>query len=614
MSVKSTGPTNAPNALPEPFAPKIPKATGAGDHLNFNDMYSDNELIVQVPHYTGMARGHTVRITFDNPRHTYHSAVVTVGTPGVINVPVPRVEVVDAIGHTVSVYYTVRETPGTALIYSRTQLLHIAPYPFDLRAPTLASDKKTLSVSYVGMITGYTVRIRAVGKTVWESDERKVQTGTIPTFTLSGDWLAANKGVLTLINYSVYKSGSGERLMFSKVLREMFGEAEPDIPTITSLVGLPSNVEIPDGGTTSERLFAMSGKARANATCYLRIDGVRQQGLIAVDGSRNWTYNTGTQTPGLHSYAVEGNYDSGPVSAPPRTLRIGLSATIPVGDSPSNVLATPDGSRVYVCNYKGSSVSVIDTASQTVIKTISVEQEPSGIAVHPNGLVVYVCSYSTAAVSVIDTRSLTVITTVKIGGYLTGIVVHPSGSRIYACQYYSGAVAVIDTQNMRVIKTIENLPASYRVAIHPDGSHVYVTRLGYSSVSVIDTRSETVIKTISAGQKPRSIAVRPGGTVAYVTDYDGGTVLMIDTRSLTVITVFGVGRNPESVAFHPDGSRAYVSLHTDNLVAVIDTQSHAVINTVSAGQSPGGITVLPDGTLLYVTNAPSSTVSVIAAK
>ncbi|HVI40547.1 MAG TPA: Ig-like domain-containing protein, partial [Anaerovoracaceae bacterium] len=40
-----------------------------------------------------------------------------------------------------------------------------------------------------------------------------------------------------------------------------------------------------------------------------------------------WTYNTGTQSAGLRSYAIEGNYDSGPVSTP-RTLKVGLPLTI----------------------------------------------------------------------------------------------------------------------------------------------------------------------------------------------------------------------------------------------------------------------------------------------
>jgi hypothetical protein len=234
---------NSITSVVDPAPPKVLEAYGAaGDRLDFNSVYNANNLTAQVPYYTGMARGQTVRMTWENPRHTYHSEVVTVGTPGVINIPIPRIEVIDAIGHTVKVYYTVRTAPGTALIPSRTLLLRIDPYEFDLLAPTLSTDQKTLSVRYVGMVTGYTVRIRATGKTTWDSDEREVQTGTAPTFTLPSNWLEVNRGIDALINYSVYKSGSGQRFMFSKVLRVRVGEAVPEPILFEDFNGQPDSI------------------------------------------------------------------------------------------------------------------------------------------------------------------------------------------------------------------------------------------------------------------------------------------------------------------------------------------------------------------------------------
>ncbi|MDX9678534.1 hypothetical protein [Pseudomonas zeae] len=219
---------NSISAVTDPVAPKVLEAHGsAGDQLDFDHVYFAQHVTAQVPHYTGMARGHTVRITWENPRHTYHSEVITVGTPGTIDIRIPRLEVIDSIGHTVKVFYTVRTAPGTTLIPSRYLLLHILPQSFDLLAPTLSSDQETVSVNYAGMTTGYTVRLRATANTLWESDTRPVQAGVTPVFTLPSDWRTNNRGADALINYTVYKSGSGERLMFSKVLRVLVGGAVP---------------------------------------------------------------------------------------------------------------------------------------------------------------------------------------------------------------------------------------------------------------------------------------------------------------------------------------------------------------------------------------------------
>ncbi|KAA0984638.1 Ig-like domain-containing protein [Pseudomonas sp. ANT_J28] len=303
---------NSITAVTDPANPKILEAYGsAGDRLDFDSVYHRDFITAQVPYYTGMARGQTVRATWENPRHIYHSEVVTVGTPGPIDIRIPRIEVVDAIGHTVKVYYTVRTAPGTAPIPSRTLLLHIDPYEFDLLAPTLSTDQKTLSVRYVGMVRGYTVRIRATGKTTWESDEREVQTGVTPTFTLPSNWIAENRGIDTRINYSVYKSGSGQRFMFSKVLRARIGEHVLPAPIIAAVKD-PNNVTVPNGGSTPHTQLTVTGSAPKNQRVEILVDTV-PNGSTAVSEQADWTLPI-VVTQGAHSVTAKGLYENNPIS------------------------------------------------------------------------------------------------------------------------------------------------------------------------------------------------------------------------------------------------------------------------------------------------------------
>ena len=64
-----------------------------------------------------------------------------------------------------------------------------------------------------------------------------------------------------------------------------------------------------------------------------------------------------------------------------------VSATIPVGISPTAVAITPDGTKAYVNNGRDGTVSVINTATNTVSATITVGN-PFGVAppVHGVGL------------------------------------------------------------------------------------------------------------------------------------------------------------------------------------------------------------------------------------
>jgi YVTN family beta-propeller protein len=53
-------------------------------------------------------------------------------------------------------------------------------------------------------------------------------------------------------------------------------------------------------------------------------------------------------------------------------------ATIPVGFAPFGVTVTPDSTKVYVTNQFSNNVSVIATATNTVIATIPVGPQPVG--------------------------------------------------------------------------------------------------------------------------------------------------------------------------------------------------------------------------------------------
>src|SRR5215510_11005889 len=87
-------------------------------------------------------------------------------------------------------------------------------------------------------------------------------------------------------------------------------------------------------------------------------------------------------------------------------------ATIPVGLGPSAVAVTPNGRFAYVVNQLGHNVSVISAASNTVVATVPVGLAPSGLAITPNGAFAYVSSIASANISVIDTATNTVVTTI----------------------------------------------------------------------------------------------------------------------------------------------------------------------------------------------------------
>jgi len=105
-----------------------------------------------------------------------------------------------------------------------------------------------------------------------------------------------------------------------------------------------------------------------------------------------------------------------------------LIATIPVGVAPFELTITPDGTRAYVTNSSldTDSISVIDTTTNTVIATIGSFFLPNGVAITPDGLRVYVPNFGNSTVSVIDTITNTTIATIPVGANPIGIAVMPA--------------------------------------------------------------------------------------------------------------------------------------------------------------------------------------------
>jgi YVTN family beta-propeller protein/VCBS repeat-containing protein len=372
---------------------------------------------------------------------------------------------------------------------------------------------------------------------------------------------------------------------------------------------------------------------------------------------------TVTVSDGQHSIAVT------VTNVPVAPAELAVSPPIVVGGSPVGVAFSPDGDVAYVTDgggFVGYSVSVIDTATHTVVDTnpatpavdpIVVGGWPQRVAFSPDGSFAYVTNQGSGTVSVIDTATHTVIDadpatpvvdSYLVGGAPYGVAFSPDGGFAYVTNANGNTVSVIDTATHTVIDTNPATPAvdrisvgslPYGVAFSPNGGFAYVTNGGSDTVSVIDTATHTVIDAnpatpgvdpIPVAGLPYGVAFSPDGDLAYVVNLSGNTVSVIDTATHTVIDAdpatpgvdaISVGGGPREVAFSPDGSLAYVTNFASDTVSVIDTATRTVIDAdpatpavdaIPVGSYPRGVAVSPNGGFAYVTNQGGGAVSVIS--
>ena len=83
--------------------------------------------------------------------------------------------------------------------------------------------------------------------------------------------------------------------------------------------------------------------------------------------------------------------------------------------------------RAYVINEFSNTVSVIDTATNTVVATITIGTAvPFGVAITPDGTRAYVTHELANIVSVIDTATNTVVATIPVDITPVAIAITPA--------------------------------------------------------------------------------------------------------------------------------------------------------------------------------------------
>ena len=122
--------------------------------------------------------------------------------------------------------------------------------------------------------------------------------------------------------------------------------------------------------------------------------------------------------------------------------------------------------------------------------------------------VAYVANSASNSVSVIDTASNTVTATIAVGNVPEGVVFSADNAHAYVTNFNDGTLSVIDTASNTVVNTVALAPPgnpSQPVipAITPDGKSLYIPDLARSLVIVVDTTTKVTGKVLTPDDQKR---------------------------------------------------------------------------------------------------------------
>lgn len=217
-----------------------------------------------------------------------------------------------------------------------------------------------------------------------------------------------------------------------------------------------------------------------------------------------------------------------------------LTHSAPVGATPVHMVETLDGRLIFVANFGGKSVTVIDTTTWAPRATIRVPDGPHAIVLAPDGLHAFVACYGSSAIAVLDIQHLALATTIVLppGSEPYGLAMSADGRDLYASDNLTGRLFVADVATQQLVRSVQVGSRPALVTRSPDGATLYVADGGSHAVTVLgigaDPANPVVRATVPLEGYPHGLAVTPDGRFLVVANTISRTLSVVDTASLHV--------------------------------------------------------------------------------
>jgi len=117
-----------------------------------------------------------------------------------------------------------------------------------------------------------------------------------------------------------------------------------------------------------------------------------------------------------------------------------LGYTIPVGNTPKDLAANPDGGKIYVANWGEETISVINSATDQEVKKITVGDNPERMATWEN--ILYISQSGDSSVAMINMSTDEVLQSFGVGQLPMGIAATPDGETLYIVNSGSESISI----------------------------------------------------------------------------------------------------------------------------------------------------------------------------
>ena len=291
------------------------------------------------------------------------------------------------------------------------------------------------------------------------------------------------------------------------------------------------------------------------------------------------------------------------------------SGVPPEADKSRRVAVHGPSGRAVVTNILSDTASVVDLASGVVLAVLDVGNRPSDVEITPDGTRAVVANLDSTFASVLDLVALT-STQVPISTRGAEVEISPDGQFAYV-SVVSGGDGVWRIDLSGLASSGPKLPVgemggvgyaysqSSGLTLSDDGAWLVACNSFDDTVTVIDAVAWSVLGTVGVGDFPTRATFRPGNNLVYVSNRDGDDVSEVRIQpALAELKRIPAGDVPYESVFTPTtGQLAVLSTgSTAPAVEVVDVIASTSVTTIPLPNAPSGIALSGDGSRLLVSS------------
>ena len=200
---------------------------------------------------------------------------------------------------------------------------------------------------------------------------------------------------------------------------------------------------------------------------------------------------------------------------------------------------SPDSKTLYVSNFNGNKIEVIDVATRKVSKSVDVGLRPKITILSKDGSKMMVANWDSFSATIYDTKDFKQLYKLKANEHPRGIAITNSGKAYIAgfegeeLDIYStpeGGTGFSEHKKIKACKHVRHMTLS------PDEKTLYLSCYYLGQLGVWDVATDKMKKLVQIGQEPKSSAVTTDGRWVFIANFgapDNDSISVVDTTDWT---------------------------------------------------------------------------------